>query len=331
MRSMLRIIACISVMLLLTTGIMLTASGRLSGGTLKKERTKISGWIGVMIQDVNEKIARKAKLDSEEGAYVNEVLEDSPADSAGIQEHDVIIEFNGKKLFDSDDLVKIVNRTLPGTKVNVVIVREGEKKTLYVTVGKKKESQHHMFGEMPTIPDVHIFTGNRVLGLQLLTLNEQLGEYFGAPNNEGVLVEEVEHKSTAEKAGFRAGDIVIRVGKKTVDAAEKIRQELKKYDEGDTVAFEVIRKSVKKILTVEMEEQQYMRNNFFSRKPHIRMFRTDPFDDAEMRLEIDELQPEIDQIQREIERSTKNFKGWEHEVQSQVQRFTLLSPKLVKL
>ncbi len=194
MRTMLRMMGCISVVLLLTTGTMLSASGRLSGGAQKKEKMKISGWIGVTVQDVNEKVVRKAKLDSEEGAYVNEVFEDSPADSAGIQECDVIIEFNEKKIFDSDDLVKVVHRTLPETKVSLVIVREGEKKTLHLTVGKKKESQHCIFGGMPNIPDVHVFAGNRILGLQLLALNEQLGEYFGTPNNEGVLVEEVEHK-----------------------------------------------------------------------------------------------------------------------------------------
>jgi predicted metalloprotease with PDZ domain len=161
---------------------------------------------------------------------------------------------------------------------------------------------------------VPVFVGKRILGLQLLALNEQLGEYFGAPNNEGVLVEEVEHKSTAEKAGFKAGDIVICVGGKTIDAVEKIRKELQKYDKGDTVKFEVMGKSTKKILNVEMEEQQNIQKNFFFRKPHIRMFRTDPFDDAEMRLETDEPQSEIDQVQQELERSTKNFKDREYEI-----------------
>ena len=184
---------------------------------------------------------------------------------------------------------------------------------------------------MPNIPDVHAFAGNRILGLQLLALNEQLGEYFGTPNNEGVLVEEVEHKSTAEEAGFKAGDIVIRIGGKTVDAVEKIRKELQKYNENDTVKFEVMRKSTKKILNVEMEEHQNIQKNFFFRKPHIRMFRTDPFDDVEMRLEMDEPQSEIDQVQRELERSTKNFKGWEQEIQKQVQQFTLPLPEHVEL
>ena len=106
----------------------------------------------------------------------------------------------------------------------------------------KQATKHQMNGPIPDIPDVQVFVGNHLLGMQLLTLNEQLGEYFNAPNNEGVLVEEVEHESTAEKAGFKAGDIIIRVGKKTVDAVEKVQRELHKFDEGDKVDFEIMRK-----------------------------------------------------------------------------------------
>lgn len=309
---------------------MLGGSGRRSSGAQEKEK-KISGWIGVMIRDINEKIARKAKLDSERGAYVNEVIEDSPADSAGILEGDIIIEFNEKNIFDSDDLVNVMHRTLPGANVSLIVVRKGEKKILHVSVGKKTESPHCIFGGMPPIPDVPIFSCNRILGLQLLTLNDQLGEYFGAPNNEGVLVEEVEHKSTAEKAGFKAGDIIFRIGNKTVDAVEKIRRELQKYNEGDTMKFEVMRKNIKTTLNMEMEELQHFQKNFFFPKPHMRMFRMDPFDDAEMQLEMDESQPEVDDVQREFERPTKDSKGWEHEIQKQVQRFTLSLPEQVKL
>jgi hypothetical protein len=80
-----------------------------------------------------------------------------------------------------------------------------------------------------------------------------------------------------------------------------------------------------------MEEQQNIQKNFIFRKPHMRMFRTDPFDDAEMRLEMDDSLPDMEQIQRELESSAKNFKGWEYDNQKRVQRFTLTSPDHVKL
>jgi serine protease Do len=288
MKTLLRMIGCLAVLFFLSTGTTLSASGKFSDEAQKKEPLKKSGWMGVSIQDVSEKIARREKLDTEEGAFVKEVEKNSPADSAGIQEGDVIVQFNKERIFDSDDLTKIVGRTVPGTKVDIVVVRDAQKRTLHLIVGKKKSSKHQMFEVMPRIPDMHVFIGNHILGLQLLTLNEQLGEYFGAPNNEGVLVEEVEHESAAEKAGFKAGDIILRVGKKTVDAAEKIQKELQKYDEGDTVEFEVMRKGVKKIFSIEMEEDQVVPQKFFFRKPHIHEFRVNPFDDAAMPREMDE-------------------------------------------
>ena len=97
MKTILQVIGCFAIVLFLSTSTMLSASGKLPGEPQKKQRIKSSGWIGVMIQDVNEKNARKAKLDSKEGAFVKEVVEDSPADSAGIQQSDIIIEFDGKK------------------------------------------------------------------------------------------------------------------------------------------------------------------------------------------------------------------------------------------
>ena len=145
--------------------------------------------------------------------------------------------------------------------------------------------------------------------MQLITLNEQLGEYFDAPNNEGVLVEEVEKESIGEKAGFKAGDVITRVGKKTVGEAEKIQRELQKYDEGDKVEIEVLRKGVKKLLSVEVEEDQSFGRNLYFRGPHIRMFQTKPFDDIDLQLHMDELQPDIDQIQGEIEEAARGLKN----------------------
>ena len=331
MKTMLQMIGGLAIVLFLSTGTMLSASDKLSDETQKKEKTKSFGWIGIMIQDVNKKIAQKAKLDSEEGAYVKDIIEDSPADSAGIQERDIVIEFNGKKLFDSDDLAELVHRTLPGTKVDLVIVRDGQRRTVTLTVGKKKISKHQMFGAIPDIPDVRVFAGNHILGLRLLTLNEQLGEYFGVPNNEGVLVEEVKRKSTAEKAGFKAGDIIIRVGNKTVDDMEKVQKELRKYNEGDKVEFEVMRKGAKKTLSVEMEDTQDIPQNIFFRRPHIRIYRTNPFDDAEMHLDMDELRSNLNQMQIEVEKSIIDNKVIPQEIQKHEKQFLSSPPNPVKL
>ncbi len=221
------------------------------------EKKEKSGWLGVTIADVTEELAKEKKLAVEEGAYVDDVADGSPADSAGIQNGDVIIEFEGKKISDAADLRKFVGESSPGSKVSVVLVRNREKKTLSVVLGTSREHVKHLT-ITPPLPPKHlpfISHGPR-LGLNLETLNEQLGEYFGAPNNEGVLVCEVYKKSTAEKAGFKAGDVIIRVGKKSVDDVSDIRKALRKAEAGKTLDFGIIRKGSAKTITVLIEKKE---------------------------------------------------------------------------
>jgi PDZ domain-containing secreted protein len=324
MKTVMQNTGCMVVALMLTASSLLSAPGKSSGDSIKKEKMNMSGWIGVMIQDVTEKSAKKAKLDSEEGAYVSDVVDDSPADSAGLKKGDVIVEFNGKKLIDADDLTKWVHRISPGTRTSLAVIRNGEKKTMNITIGTLKRSRNFTNGRFPPMPYFNNFGGNHILGLQLITLNEQLGEYFSAPNNEGVLVEEVEKESMGEKAGFKAGDVITRVGKRTVGEAEKIQKELQKYDEGDKVEFEVLRKGTKKLLSVEVEEDQSLGRNFYFHGPHIRSFRSKPFNDTDMQLNMDELEPDIDQIQIEIEETMRGSKNGYQE--NQLQEPSLMPP-----
>jgi membrane-associated protease RseP (regulator of RpoE activity) len=273
-----------------------------------KNKTGKPGWIGIVIQDLNEKLAQKEKLDSDEGAYVKEVMENSPADSAGIKENDIIIEFNGKKIYDSDDLAKIIRRTDPGTKVSLTLIRNGERKMLEAIVGASKEIRHKKIRMALPGPGFDFCFGNRMLGLEVLTLNDQLGEYFNAPGGEGVLVTEVEKGSAADKSGFKAGDVIIRAAKKSIDGVEKLQRELRKYDEGDKVEIEVIRKGSKKALTVEIEENKASRPDFFYHTPpHIERFQFNEPDDAELNLHLENIQPKLDQIKVEVENSLKNL------------------------
>ncbi len=231
------------------------------------DRSKKSGWIGVMIESVSKRTMHHNKAESDEGAYVSEVVDDSPADSAGIQEGDIIVTFNDKKIEDPGDLAEAVRKTPPGTKVSLSLLREGQRKDLSLVVGKTKSRYMSHFFRMPPIPQIRVSVKSHALGLELLTLNEQLGEYFGAPNNEGVLVEEVKKGSAGEKAGFKAGDIIIRAGKRTVDEIDDVTRELRKHDEDAKMEFEVLRKVIRKTLSVEIEDNDESGWNGFIRAP----------------------------------------------------------------
>ena len=215
-----------------------------------------SGWLGVSIQDLTEDLMKDKDLKSTDGAYVADVVKESPADSAGIKEGDVITEFNGRTIYDASDLSKAVSRTKPGTKATVVLMRKGEKKDLAVVIKKqpRRRGIATFFGRAPRVAIFHSAGG--MLGLTLMELNEQLGEYFGAPKDQGVLVQEVEKGSSAEKAGVKAGDVLMRIGTRSIEDMNDVSRAVGKYDEGEKVEIEVLRKGTKKTMTVQIEERE---------------------------------------------------------------------------
>ena len=214
------------------------------------------GWLGVSIQDISSKLAEKKKLKNEDGAYVSDVIDDSPADSAGVKKGDVIVEFNGRIIDDAGDLVRAVRKTKPGTSATIVVIRDNDKKSLSIAVGKPRHSTHASAFAFtaPPLPRMPLLGATRRWGLQLSELNEQLGEYFGAPNGRGLLVEQVEKRSTGAKAGFKAGDVITKVNKESVEDLRDLSDALDDAQEGEKVQVEVLRKGSTSTLTVEVED-----------------------------------------------------------------------------
>ena len=95
------------------------------------------GYLGVRVQDITRSLMKARDLPTDEGALVNRVEDESPADNAGIRRGDVIVELNKEKISDSKDLVEGVRELKPGAKVDVVVLREGIRKTVKVEVAKR--------------------------------------------------------------------------------------------------------------------------------------------------------------------------------------------------
>lgn len=226
---------------------------------VKKEKSK-KGWLGVAVEDVTPKFAREKSLKVKEGAFINEVVEESPADSIGLLENDVIVEFNGKTIETADDLVSEVRNIQPGSKASITVWRGDAQKKFSVNIRKNK-----MRNRMPIPPMMpnflmHSLTG--IEGLKLLELNKQLGEYFEAPNGRGLLVQDVKKKSNGEKAGLKAGDVITKINKENVEDLGDIHDALDDIEEGTKVDIEYLRKGVKKTTNIEISEQEDQ-NMFF--------------------------------------------------------------------
>jgi len=229
-----------------------------------------TGYLGVSIQEVDKKLIKKEDLKVESGAYVADVVEDSPADEAGIKEGDVIIGFNGKRIDDPDDLTSAVRKVKPKTEVKVELMRKGEKMALTAVIGKMKNPLN-AFAWMDgktlrlennlkamTLPKIYtrmrVSMANEASGLKVESLTKQLGEYFGAPGGKGVLVSSVKNGSDAEKAGFKAGDVIVKMNNRTIDDVDEFRDEFSE-GEDEEISFVVVRNGKSVDLKMKVEEE----------------------------------------------------------------------------
>ena len=232
-----------------------TGCGQSTGQSKVMIKSGKTGYLGVEVRDIDTKLKEKKDLKVDNGAYVNSVVDESPADDAGILKGDVIVAFNGKRIDDGEDLTVAVRKVKPKTEVKVDLIRNGEKMTLKAVIGKTKDlasvfawdskdyplelfrSQKNL--KLPKTFAFHISEKNEMDGLQVQSLTTQLGEYFGVPGGKGVMVSSVKKGSNAEQAGFKAGDVITKVNNSSVDDMSEFQEE---YTEGeDEISFEVIR------------------------------------------------------------------------------------------
>ena len=262
---------------------------------------KDRGWLGVSVEDVTAKLVRKKGLKVNDGAYVSDVQEESPAEAAGIKEGDVIVTFDGKTIRDSDDLIGEVRRVKPGTEVNIGVARGVETQTLKASVGSSPRMRTFSF-RAPHIPPRRSFSHEAIIyGLTLEGLDRQLAEYFGAPDGKGVLVKNVKRNSKAEQAGFKAGDVIVKIGDERVFDADDVWHELDDVREGDKAEIEVMRKGSSLKLQLPIEERE---------RP-MGQFRFDGDDDVIFDLFSPE---EADKFHNETDRLKKDLKNLQKEL-----------------
>jgi serine protease Do len=180
-------------------------------------------YLGIGIQEITAERAKALKLPEETGVEVTRVGTDSPAEKAGLMVGDVVLEYNGMKVEGIEQLSRLVRETPVGREVKLNIFRNGATQTVTAKIG-----QHPAFPGFPDgfgfrLPDVpRVFPGLRspALGVEAESIDGQLAQYFGVI--EGVLVRSVMKGSPAEKAGIKAGDVILRVDDSKVATPEEI-------------------------------------------------------------------------------------------------------------
>ncbi len=185
------------------------------------------GWLGVRIQSVTDELAEGLRLDSTHGALVASVTEGGPAEAAGIEQGDVILEFNGRMVPDMRKLPRMVAETPIGEAVDVVVWRKGEKRTFKVDLGELTEEQ---VAKAEQEPDTSIESGDIPdLGLALGTITPELRERFGlGEKTEGVVITDVDSAGSGAEKGLRAGDVIVEVDQEQVKTPAEVAERVKK-------------------------------------------------------------------------------------------------------
>jgi len=176
----------------------------------------VRGFMGVNIQDITPDLAKQFDLKESKGALVSEVTPKSPAEKAGIQSGDVILEFNGKPVSDSRHLKLQAGATAPGTKVPVKVSREGKTKDLTVTL-KELPGEKLAKNDSTTAPG----DTDALKGVAVSDLDSAAREQFEIPRDvKGAVVTDVDQNSASYEAGLRPGDVILSIDRKPVASAE---------------------------------------------------------------------------------------------------------------
>jgi len=214
------------------------------------ERGKVvRGWLGVYIQELTGDLMEA--LDSEKGVLVSDVIEDSPAEHAGFEPGDVIVEYDGKDIESVAQLQGVVAATPPGTKVKMRILRDGKAKELKLEIGEMPASLSGLEEE----EDLEL-RAEEWLGLRVVSMESELREKFSVEGEKGVLVVGVEAGSPGDAAGIRPGDVLLEVGKmkvSTMKEYEKAREKLKR--EKEPILFLIERSGRKSFIAVTPESE----------------------------------------------------------------------------
>jgi len=218
---------------------------------LKEKGTVTRGWLGVQIQTVTRELAESLGLDEARGALIAGVFKGDPADEAGIEVGDVVVEFDGAPVESDRDLVSRVGNAVVGSTVAVKVVRNGKEMSFDVELARRSDDEEAAADGDAADP-IQPFK----LGITVQDLTEELAERMRIEIDGGVLVTEVESGSAADKAGIQRGDIVVEVNREEVEKIDDFRAVLKKAKRDEKLLFLVQRGQGNRFIVVTPEKEE---------------------------------------------------------------------------
>jgi serine protease Do len=279
------------------------------------EESGTGAYLGVDISDVTAERLSALKLREEKGVEVTMVDQDAPAGKAGLKEHDVILTMNGTAIESGAQLRRMIHETPAGRVITLGVSRDGQPMSVKVQLADRRKEYAFVTPkakdfnfEMPDVhvmPDIDIPSMNMVVvttsarsGLMVENITPQLGEFFGVKNGNGVLVRSVEKGSRAEKAGFRAGDIIVKVNDQAIHDTSDFTHAVKSRN-GSSVNVGVVREKKEQNLNLTLPEKK--QSELWQEETF-----EEPILNAESALEMSKLNEELAKLRPQMELASQN-------------------------
>ncbi|MBI1784101.1 DegQ family serine endoprotease [Candidatus Sumerlaeota bacterium] len=191
--------------------------------SIVKDGRVVRGFLGIMIQDMNEDLAKSFGYEGTEGVLVGQVSKDGPAADSGLKDGDIIVKFDGKPMKNVQQLRNTVAATPPGQKVEVEVFRDGKTREIKLKVGEMKSDGK----ESLKMQDESSATD---LGMDVQTITPEIAKQLGDESLKGVVVKDVEPGSPADHAGIRPNDVIVKAGDTEISDVDDLKSAIKKGD-----------------------------------------------------------------------------------------------------
>lgn len=206
------------------------------------------GWLGVVIQEVNKDLAESFGLDKPAGALVAQVLENGPAAKGGLQVGDVILSMNGQPIVMSADLPHLVGGLKPGTKIDLGIVRDGNRKNLSLSIGALPEDGEELAGAGESSG---VERSSNRLGVLVAGLSEEQQKALDIKG--GVVIREIQD-GPAALMGLRPGDVITHLNNQAIDSVQTFAKIAKELPKNRSVSMRVLRQGRASFITFKLSE-----------------------------------------------------------------------------
>ncbi len=281
-------------------------------------------YLGVDTRDVTPDRLEPLQLKEEHGVEVTMVDQDAPAGKAGLKEHDVILSVNGQSVESVEQLRRMIREVPAGRVVSLGISRDGKPLTVQAQLAARKnfapEGKFNFvippIPPVPPMPEIDVPVSIVVVhssarsGLMVENLTPQLADFFGAKEGHGVLVRSVEKGSRAEKAGFHAGDVIVKVNGESIHDSGDFTHALRGGNH-NTVNVGIIRDKKEQTITLALPDRK--ESDLFEESFDL------PEIDAEARDAMIEANAEIAQVGPEMELATQEIQRVKPELEEQIQ------------